>query len=56
MSPVWVGFGVGCFLGGLCGVVVMCLCAVSGRAGRDMDQLIDVVPRNTRPPRLPRID
>lgn len=35
MSPVWIAFWVGIFLGGMAGVMVMALC-VAARSGDDM--------------------
>ncbi|CAB4211752.1 hypothetical protein UFOVP1419_17 [uncultured Caudovirales phage] len=35
MAPVWVAFWIGCFIGGMCGVVMMALC-VAARSGDDL--------------------
>ena len=35
----WLSFGIGLMIGGILGVLVMCLCVVSGEASRREEQM-----------------
>lgn len=59
MSPVWLAFVSGMFLGCVAGVVVLSLCVAARRSDEDIERMFsEVVPgersKNTVPPRLPR--
>ncbi len=38
MTPVWIAFAAGCFLGGTGGIITMCLMVMAGKTSREMGE------------------
>lgn len=56
MTPGWIGFVCGLFIGAVGGVLITALCVFYRFSGDDINRMFNeaVPPRNALPPRLPR--